>query len=231
VAGGLALARWSADVERWRIAKVRSLAAGAENAGQRPRPKKAADASDPGLWLDAAHAVAVLPVVLVTSVVTGLWWFVAAAAATFPLRNPHPPGPLRQTLYAGSAQSRIAVSLDLKSPGEHVAFAITLGVLLVTLPLVTRACVAVQAGLGQHHFDSRPQAAREALADAIVQAQEALEELQALSRGIAPPVLADRGLREALTTLAVRCTVPVELDAGPHLAGLGDGRRGGRCGA
>jgi hypothetical protein len=35
----------------------------------------------------------------------------------------------------------------------------------------------------------RPEAAREALADAIVQAQEALEELRALSRGIAPPVL------------------------------------------
>jgi signal transduction histidine kinase len=279
-AGGLALARWSADVERWRIAKVRSLAAGAENAGHRARPKKAAGASDPGLWLDVAHAVAVLPVVLVTSVVTGLWWAVGVAAATFPLRNPYQHAPMPQTLYAGSARSHIAVSLDLKSPGEHVAFAITLALLLlVTLPVVTRACVAVQAGLGQallwdvsglyrrisglekerdtaraqtvaavsaeaaalrrlerdihdgpqqrlvrlamelgraqHHFDSRPQAAREALADAIVQAQEALEELRALSRGIAPPVLADRGLREALTALAARSTVPVELDAGP----------------
>jgi signal transduction histidine kinase len=278
--GALAPVRWSADVERWRIAKVRSLAAGAENAGHRARPKKAADASDPGLWLDVAHAVAVLPVVLVTSVVTGLWWAVGVAAVTFPLRNPYQHAPMRQTLYAGSAQSHIAVSLDLKSPGEHVAFAITLGLLLlVTLPLVTRACVAVQAGLGQallwdvsalyrrisglekerdtaraqtvaavsaeavalrrlerdihdgpqqrlvrlaielgraqHHFDSRPQAAREALADAIVQAQEAMEELRALSRGIAPPVLADRGLREALTTLAARSAIPVKLDADP----------------
>jgi signal transduction histidine kinase len=276
--GGLALARWSADVERWRIRKMRSLAAGTENAGHRARPKKAADASDPGLWLDVAHAVAVLPVVLVTSVVTGLWWAVGVATVTFPLRNPYQHAPIDQTLYAGSAQSHIAVSLDLKSPGEHVAFAITLGLLLLaTLPLVTRACVAVQAGLGQallwdvsalyrrisgleqerdtaraqtvaavsaeavalrrlerdihdgpqqrlvrlamelgraqHHFDSRPETAREALADAIIQAQEALEELRALSRGIAPPILVDRGLREAVTALAARSTVPVKVDA------------------
>jgi len=279
--GALALARWSADLERWRIAKVRSQAAVAEGAGQRPRPKEAAAASDPGLWLDMAHAVAVLPVVLVTSVVTGLWWFFGVASATFPLRNQDQltSGSVRpetQTLYAGS----IAVSLHLKSPTGHVAFAITLSLLvLVTLPLVTWACVAVQAGLGQallsgesalhrrisgreqerdtaraqtvaavtaeatalrrlerdihdgpqqrlvrlamelgraqHHLGSRPQAAREALADAIVQTQEALEELRALSRGIAPPILVDRGLREALTALAARSTVPVELDADP----------------
>ena len=55
-----------------------------------------------------------------------------------------------ETLYVGSAQSHIDVSLGLTSPGEQLAFAITLGLLLLlTLPLVTRACVAVQAGLGQ----------------------------------------------------------------------------------
>jgi signal transduction histidine kinase len=34
-----------------------------------------------------------------------------------------------------------------------------------------------------------------------------------LSRGIAPPVLTDRGLPAALTALAARSTVPAELDA------------------
>jgi signal transduction histidine kinase len=277
VAGALAPARWFAGLERWRIAKVRP-ASGAEGAGQRPGPKAAAVAADPGLWLDVAHAVVVFPVALVTSVVTGLWWFTCAAAITFPLRNGLTPAPPRpETLYMGS---RIAVSVWLASPGAHVAFAIALGlVLLVTLPLVTRACVAAQTRLGQallsdtsalhrrirgleqerdtaraqtvaavtaeavalrrlerdihdgpqqrlvrlamelgraqHQFDSRPEAAREALAAAIVQTQEALEELRALSRGIAPPILVDRGLREALTALAARSTVPVELDAGP----------------
>jgi signal transduction histidine kinase len=267
-------ARWSAGLERWRIAKLRALTAGAGTAS----PGNTDTASGPGLWLDAGHSVAVLPVVLITSVVTALWWFFGVAAITFPLRNQLIPSPQRpQSLYLGS---RIAVSLWLGSPGLHVAFAITLGLLLLaTLPLVTRACVAAQAGLGQallwdpsvllrrirgveqerdaaraqtvaavtaeaaalrrlerdihdgpqqrlvrlamelgraqHHFDSRPGAAREALADAIVQTQEALDELRALSRGIAPPILVDRGLRDALTALAARSAIPVELDAGP----------------
>lgn len=282
VAGALALARWSADLERWRIATVRSQAAGADNAGQRPRLKKTAAASDPGLWLDVAHAVAVLPVVLVTSLVTGLWWAVGIAAATAVLRSGYPAaGSLRpMTLYAGSARSHIDVSLGLSSPGEWVAFSISFGLLvLCILPLVTRAGVAAQAGLGeallsdvsalhrrirgleqerdtaraqtvaavtaeatalrrlerdihdgpqqrlirlaielgraQHNLDSRPETVRQALADAIAQTQEALDELRALSRGIAPPILVDRGLREALSALAARCAIPAELDAGP----------------
>ena len=65
-------------------------AAGARGAGQRPGPEEQTAASDPGLWLDVAHAVVVLPVALVTSVVTALWWFVGLAAATFALRHPLP---------------------------------------------------------------------------------------------------------------------------------------------
>ena len=50
----------------------------------------------------------------------------------------------------GSAQSHLYVSLGLLTPDEHLAFALTVGLLLLfTLPLVTRACVAIQAGLGQ----------------------------------------------------------------------------------
>ena len=258
VAGVLAPARWFADLERWRIAKVRSAAAGA-GAGQRPRPRQAAAASDPGLWLDAAHAVVVFPVTLVTSMVTALWWFAGLGGATSALR---------------------AASMGVTAPAGRLAFGTTAGLLLLfTLPLVTRACAAAQTGLGQallsdasalhrrirgleqerdtaraqtvaavtaeaaalrrlerdihdgpqqrlvrltmelgraqHHLDSRPEVVREALADAIVQAQEALDELRALSRGIAPPVLVDRGLREAVAALAARSTVPVELDVGP----------------
>jgi signal transduction histidine kinase len=279
VAGVLAPARWLADLERWRIAKVRSPGPGAAAAGRRPRSKDKAAVSDPALWLDVAHAVVVFPVALVTSVVTALWWFVGVGAATSALRGGNTSGSLRpMTLYAGSAQSHIALSLGLTSPPERLAFGTVVGLLLLfTLPLVTRACLAAQTGLGQallsdasalhrrisgleqerdtaraqtvaavtaeaaalrrlerdihdgpqqrlvrlmmelgraqHHFDSRPEAVRKALADAIVQTQEALDELRALSRGIAPPVLVDRGLRAALTALAARSTVPVELDA------------------
>jgi signal transduction histidine kinase len=75
--------------------------------------------------------------------------------------------------------------------------------------------LAMELGRAERHLDSRPEAARAALADAIAQTQEALEELRALSRGIAPPILTDRGLHAALTALAGRSTVPAELEAGP----------------
>jgi signal transduction histidine kinase len=54
-----------------------------------------------------------------------------------------------------------------------------------------------------------------ALADtidgALQQTRDTLDELRALSRGIAPPILADRGLRAALEELAARSAVPVDL--------------------
>lgn len=59
-----------------------------------------------------------------------------------------------------------------------------------------------------------PESARELVAAARVQTTEALAELRALSRGIAPPVLADRGLAAALAGVAARCTVPVDLHVG-----------------
>lgn len=61
-------------------------------------------------------------------------------------------------------------------------------------------------------LDDDPERARPLVAEAIVQSREALAELRALSRGIAPPVLADRGLGAALAAAAARCPVPVSLD-------------------
>ncbi len=52
---------------------------------------------------------------------------------------------------------------------------------------------------------------------ARAQAQAALEELRALSRGVAPPLLADRGLRLALEALAEQSTVPVTVTLDPGL--------------
>ena len=75
--------------------------------------------------------------------------------------------------------------------------------------------LAIDLGRAQHHLASRPEAAEAVLADAIAQTRETLDELRALSRGIAPPVLADRGLRAALAALAARSTIRAELDAGP----------------
>ncbi|WP_448630948.1 sensor histidine kinase [Cellulomonas soli] len=53
--------------------------------------------------------------------------------------------------------------------------------------------------------------ARVVIAEARRQTDEALAELRALGRGIAPPVLADRGLVAALVAAAATCTVPTAL--------------------
>lgn len=65
-----------------------------------------------------------------------------------------------------------------------------------------------------------PVVADELVGEAEHQVTETLQELRALSRGIAPPVLSDRGLPSALASLAGRCTVQVDLDVA-----LPDGQR------
>ena len=60
--------------------------------------------------------------------------------------------------------------------------------------------------------DGDPQRARALITEAVAQSHEALAELRALSRGIAPPILADRGLEAALTAVAGRAPVAVSLD-------------------
>jgi signal transduction histidine kinase len=61
-------------------------------------------------------------------------------------------------------------------------------------------------------LDDNPEKARPLVAEALEQSREALDELRALSRGIAPPILADRGLGPALAAAAARCPVEVSLD-------------------
>jgi signal transduction histidine kinase len=54
-----------------------------------------------------------------------------------------------------------------------------------------------------------PDAARGLMDEAIEQSRQALMELRSLSRGIAPPILSDRGLNAAIRSIAARSTVPV----------------------
>ena len=56
-----------------------------------------------------------------------------------------------------------------------------------------------------------PDQARILIAEAMQQSKDALEELRALSRGFAPPILLDRGLVAALESAAVRNTVPTRV--------------------
>src|SRR5690606_8327442 len=56
-------------------------------------------------------------------------------------------------------------------------------------------------------LESDPEGARARIAEAAEQSKAALDELRALSRGFAPPILLDRGLTAALESLAVRSPV------------------------
>lgn len=57
-----------------------------------------------------------------------------------------------------------------------------------------------------------PEKARELISEAMQQSRDALEELRALSRGFAPPILLDRGLVAALESAAARSAVPARLE-------------------
>ncbi|GMA96449.1 hypothetical protein GCM10025881_32730 [Pseudolysinimonas kribbensis] len=58
-------------------------------------------------------------------------------------------------------------------------------------------------------LDADPEHARRLIGEALTQSKEALDELRALSRGFAPPILLDRGLVAALESLAARGAVPI----------------------
>jgi signal transduction histidine kinase len=65
----------------------------------------------------------------------------------------------------------------------------------------------------ERQLDVDPDAARALLAQAREGSQEALDELRALSRGFAPPILLDRGLVAALESLASRSALPVTVES------------------
>jgi PAS domain S-box-containing protein len=80
---------------------------------------------------------------------------------------------------------------------------------LVALSLALRAARTAAARGDARGADSRLGAVERELA-------EALEELRELARGIHPAVLAERGLPDALESLAVRSSVPVEVEQAPR---------------
>jgi signal transduction histidine kinase len=74
--------------------------------------------------------------------------------------------------------------------------------------------VAVAMGLGRAKtkMDADPDAAKALIDEAHVDAKLAVSELRDLARGIYPAVLGDRGLDAALSSLAAKCPIPVEVN-------------------
>ena len=76
---------------------------------------------------------------------------------------------------------------------------------------LVRTAMDVQAAL-RRIDDGDPDAARADLRSALEQVQSGLGELRTMSRGIAPPVLADRGLAAAIASLAGQSVIPVRVE-------------------
>jgi signal transduction histidine kinase len=71
--------------------------------------------------------------------------------------------------------------------------------------------VGMTLGAAEDLIDTSPAAARALLAEARAASAQALAELRALVRGIHPPVLADRGLADAVRALALDSGLKVEV--------------------
>ncbi|MGA4840226.1 sensor histidine kinase [Streptomyces sp. G45] len=72
--------------------------------------------------------------------------------------------------------------------------------------------LAMDLGLAKEKLAEDPQAAARMVDEAHGEVKIALQELRDLARGIHPAVLTDRGLDAALSALAARCTVPVDVE-------------------
>jgi signal transduction histidine kinase len=73
--------------------------------------------------------------------------------------------------------------------------------------------IKVKLGLAEMLATRDPEKAKAAVAELKHDADEALETLRDLARGIYPPLLADKGLRTALQAQARKATVPITVEA------------------
>ncbi|WP_435208071.1 sensor histidine kinase [Micromonospora sp. bgisy143] len=280
LSGTLYAARGLADIERLRLPAV------LRQPRVRPRyrlPEAGASAwrriflpmRDAQSWLDLAHGILRLIVVLATFVVTVSWWVVAIADSLYWAYDWALPRP-------SDGEQDLAQLLGLgDSTTARIGLNTAVGVFfLITLPIVVRGCALLQASFGKAlltgvaemrdritvleeqkraavsaeasalrrlerdihdgpqqrlvrlamdlnrarmQLASDPEEAGRTIDEAVTQTRETLAELRALSRGIAPPILVDRGLPSALAALAGRGLVPIELQVDQQL-GTRDGR-------
>jgi hypothetical protein len=143
----LTIARGFAALERVRVAAV----TGEPLPAPRYRPLRAGTAgavlsagADPRRWLDLIHGLVAFPVAVVTFALTTAWWASALGGTGYVLWEwalpRDDPGDTTLAELIGLGDTRTADILLTTGIGL---------VALVTLPLVVRACVAVQAGLAR----------------------------------------------------------------------------------
>ena len=89
--------------------------------------------------------------------------------------------------------------------------------------------LAMTLGLARSAIRADPERAERLVGEAHAEAKAVMTDLRQLARGIHPAVLSDRGLDAALSALAARSRIPVDLDVsllGPDHAGLDREREG-----
>ncbi len=89
--------------------------------------------------------------------------------------------------------------------------------------------LAMTLGLARAAIRTDPERADRLVGEAHAEAKAVMTDLRQLARGIHPAVLTDRGLDAALSALAARSRIPVDLDVdllGPDRAGLDREREG-----
>lgn len=74
--------------------------------------------------------------------------------------------------------------------------------------------IAMDLGMARSALDADPERARDILDRAHAESKAAITEMRQVARGIAPPILTDRGLDAALTALAGRSPVPTSVEVG-----------------
>ena len=88
-------------------------------------------------------------------------------------------------------------------------------------------CPCDGIGIAKQTMADDPEKAAKLLDDARDGAEQAMNELRGVLRTMYPPILADRGLAGAVSALAARCPLPVELRIGE--LGQRPGTSRGRC--
>ncbi len=74
--------------------------------------------------------------------------------------------------------------------------------------------LAIDLGMARQRIEAgeNPEAAVGLIGEAHEEAKRAVAELRDLARGVHPAILTDRGLDAALSALAARCPIPVEIE-------------------
>jgi signal transduction histidine kinase len=75
--------------------------------------------------------------------------------------------------------------------------------------------LALDLGMAEERFERDPEGARELVEKARVEAKQALSELRDLARGMRPALLSERGLAEAIRSLAARTKLPTTVSVNP----------------